>query len=88
MTNTCMGYQSQAQGLGNLSLKELVRSPLVVIGGSHRVTEGLFYSLKVTTYLLQRVTALSDLIFDCYVGLYGYNDRVLLTESKFIPYTD
>ncbi len=51
------------------------------------MTEGLFYSLKVTTYLLQRFTALSDLIFDCYAGLYGYNDRVLLTESKFIPYT-
>ncbi len=53
---------------------------------NHR--EGLFYSLKVLTYLLHRFTALSDLIFDSYAGLYGYNDRVLITESKLIPYTD
>ncbi len=28
-------------------------------------------------YLFHRFTALSDLIFDSYAGLYGYNDRVL-----------
>jgi len=44
------------------------------------VTEGLFYSLEVTTYLLQRFTALSDLIFDCYAGLYGYNDREFILQ--------
>ncbi len=49
---------------------------------------GLFYSLKVLTYLLHRFTAPSDLIFESYSGLYGYNERVLITESKFIPYTD
>ncbi len=40
---------------------------------NHR--EGFFYSLKV-----HRFTALSDLIFDSYAGLYGCNDRVLITE--------
>ncbi len=39
-------------------------------------------------YLFHRFTALSDLIFDSYAGLYGCNDRVLITESKFISYTD
>ncbi len=34
-------------------------------------------------YLFHRFIALSDLIFDSYAGLYGYNDRVLITESKF-----
>ncbi len=50
--------------------------------------EGLFYSLKVITYQLHRFTAQSDLIFDSYAGLYGYNEQLLITESKFIPYTD
>ncbi len=49
---------------------------------NHR--EGLFYSLKVLTYLLHRFTAPSDFIFDSYAGVYGYNERVLITESKFI----
>ncbi len=53
---------------------------------NHR--EGLFYSLKVLMYLFHRFTALSDLIFDSYAGLYGYNDRELITESKFISFTD
>ncbi len=41
---------------------------------------GLFYSLKVLTwaYLLHRFTALSDLIFDSYAGVYGYIDRGLI----------
>ncbi len=33
-------------------------------------------------------TALSDLIFNSYAGLYGYNDQVLINEYKFNPYTD
>ncbi len=45
----------------------------------------LFYSLKVL--VLHRFTALSDLIFDGFAGLFGYNDRVLITESECIPYT-
>ncbi len=49
---------------------------------NHR--EGLFYSLKVLMYLLHRFTAPSDFIFDSYAGVYGYNERVLITESKFI----
>ncbi len=53
---------------------------------NHR--EGLFYSLKVLMYILHRFKALSDLIFDSYTGLYGYIDRVLITESKLILYTD
>ncbi len=52
---------------------------------NHR--EGLFYSFNVLMYLLHRFTAPSDLIFDSYAGLYGCNDRVVITESKFIPCT-
>ncbi len=50
--------------------------------------EGLFYSLKVLTYLLHRFTAPRVIIFDSCAGLYGYNGRVLITESKFIPYNE
>ncbi len=46
-----------------------------------------FYDPHQSKYLETRCP-LSDLIFYIYAGLYGCNDRVLITESKFIPYSD
>ncbi len=53
---------------------------------NHR--EGLLYFIKSAHGAITQIySSLHDLIFDSYAGLYGYNDRVLITESKLIPYT-
>ncbi len=53
---------------------------------NHR--EGLLYFIKSAHVAIAHIySSLHYLIFDSYAGLYGYNDRVLITESKLIPYT-
>ncbi len=49
------------------------------------------YFLHIGLFLLGiTVVVLGLLILDfrSYAGLYGYNEQVLITESKLIPYTD
>ncbi len=82
-------FKKNQESLYYIDFRFLVGLVIIVFNKknmNHR--EGLFYSLKVLMYLFHRFTALSDLIFDSYAGLYGYNDRVLITESKLISYTD
>ncbi len=85
-TNSITGFVAQSfkknqESLYYIDFRFLVDLVIIVFNKKKKINhrEGLFYSLKVLTYLFHRFTALSDLIFDSYAGLYGYNDRVLIT---------
>ncbi len=83
-------FKKNQESLYYIDFRFLVDLVIIVFNKKKNINhrEGLFYSLKVLMYLFHRFTALSDLIFDSYAGLYGYSDRVLITESKLISYTD
>ncbi len=84
-------FKKNQESLYFIDFRFLVDLVIIVFNKKKNILiteKGLFYSLKVLTYLFHRFTDLSDLLFDSYAGLYGYNDRVLITESKFISYTD